>query len=136
LANTSFELKYNFATSHLYISSQDLPKTANFKMIDIWLFFASNVLVITMGFHTYLSCMVDKAKRQMENRDWGSHSIFRRNRNNFKLQGDAGARAEIRNEVGALGLNSGPEAAGVDLGERLTAMAESSASNEQVVSQL
>ncbi len=31
-------------------------------MIDWWLFFASNVLVITMAFHTYLAYLCDKAK--------------------------------------------------------------------------
>ncbi len=36
---------------------QDLPKTANLKLIDWWLLFASNVLAITMAFHTYLAYM-------------------------------------------------------------------------------
>ncbi len=45
-----------------------MPKTATFKMIDMWLFFASNVLVITMAFHTYLSFIVDKAKKKMDGR--------------------------------------------------------------------
>ena len=33
----------------------DLPKTAYYKLIDWWLLFSLNILVVTMIFHTYLS---------------------------------------------------------------------------------
>ena len=45
-------------------SAQDLPKSASFKMIDWWLFFASNVLVITMAFHTYLGYLCEEARQE------------------------------------------------------------------------
>ncbi len=41
-------------------------------MIDMWLFFASNVLVITMAFHTYLAFIVERAKKKMDGRYIGS----------------------------------------------------------------
>jgi len=41
-----------------------LPKTSYYKMIDWWLFFSSNVLVMTMAFHTYLSYMCGKAGKK------------------------------------------------------------------------
>ena len=39
---------------------QGLPKTSYYKMVDWWLFFSSNVLVITIGFHTYLAYLASK----------------------------------------------------------------------------
>ncbi len=42
-----------------------MPKTSYYKMVDWWLFFASNVLVITIGFHTYLAYLSSKSKREI-----------------------------------------------------------------------
>ncbi len=35
-------------------------------MIDWWLFFASNILVVTMAFHTYLAFLCEMAKSKMK----------------------------------------------------------------------
>ena len=43
---------------------KDLPITSYFKLIDWWLLVISNVLVITLGFHTYLAYINNKAKEE------------------------------------------------------------------------
>ena len=37
-----------------------LPATPYFKMIDIWLFFSMNLMVLSLIFHTYLENIVGK----------------------------------------------------------------------------
>ena len=41
---------------------QDLPITSYYKLIDWWLLVCFNVLVITLGFHTYLAYITNKSK--------------------------------------------------------------------------
>jgi len=45
----------------------DLPKTSYYKLIDWWLFFSANVLVVTMIFHTFLAYLTRKAKEKDDN---------------------------------------------------------------------
>ena len=45
---------------------QTLPATPYFKMIDIWLFFSMNLMVISLIFHTYLQYVVKKEKKDLE----------------------------------------------------------------------
>ncbi len=53
-----------------------MPKTSSFKMIDWWLLFASNVLVITMAFHTYLAFMCETEKKKVEGERTKNHGFF------------------------------------------------------------
>jgi hypothetical protein len=39
----------------LLLFSQELPQTSYYKLIDWWLLFALNMLVLTMCAHTYIS---------------------------------------------------------------------------------
>ncbi len=48
-------------------------------MIDWWLFFASNILVVTMAFHTYLAFLCETAKVGKDNTDGKSFWIPRLN---------------------------------------------------------
>ena len=41
-----------------------LPKTSYYKMIDWWLLIALNLMVITMGFHTYMAYHISKCKNE------------------------------------------------------------------------
>ena len=43
---------------------QGLPKTSYYKLIDWWFLVSFNILVITLGFHTYLSYIVSKATKE------------------------------------------------------------------------
>ena len=45
---------------------QTLPATPYFKMIDIWLFFSMNLMVISLIFHTYLQFVVKKETKDNE----------------------------------------------------------------------
>ena len=40
-----------------------LPATPYFKMIDIWLFFSMNLMVMALIFHTYLEHVVGKENK-------------------------------------------------------------------------
>ena len=50
--------------TNLPLFKKDLPITSYFKLIDWWLLVISNVLVITLGFHTYLAYINNKAKEE------------------------------------------------------------------------
>ena len=43
---------------------QNLPKTAYYKMVDYWLAFSLNMLVMIMAFHTYVAYRVAQAKEE------------------------------------------------------------------------
>ena len=43
---------------------QELPKTSKYKLIDFWLLVCFNILVITLGFHTYVAAVIYKSKRE------------------------------------------------------------------------
>ena len=43
---------------------QGLPKTSYYKFIDYWLLFSLNMLVFSMGFHTYLASVVAQARNR------------------------------------------------------------------------
>ena len=43
---------------------QDLPITSYYKLIDWWFLVCFNLLVITLGFHTYLAYVMNKSKNQ------------------------------------------------------------------------
>ena len=43
---------------------QGLPKTSYYKLIDWWFLVSFNILVLTLGFHTYLSYIVSKATKE------------------------------------------------------------------------
>jgi len=55
---------------------QSLPATPYFKMIDIWLFFTMNLMVLCLIFHTYLEYVIQTVE-QREKRS--TMSILRRN---------------------------------------------------------
>ena len=40
-----------------------LPATPYFKLIDVWLFFSMNLMVLSLVFHTYLEHVVDRERR-------------------------------------------------------------------------
>jgi len=42
----------------------DLPITSYYKLIDWWFLVCFNLLVITLGFHTYLAYVMNKSKNQ------------------------------------------------------------------------
>ena len=46
---------------------QDLPITSYYKLIDFWLLVCFNILVITLGFHTYVASVINKSKREQPN---------------------------------------------------------------------
>ena len=43
---------------------QDLPLTSYYKLVDWWLLVLFNMLVSTLGFHTYLTHLLKKAKKE------------------------------------------------------------------------
>ena len=43
---------------------QGLPKTSYYKLVDYWLSFGLNSLVLTLIFHTYLAHVVSVAKKK------------------------------------------------------------------------
>ena len=45
-----------------------LPATPYFKMIDIWLFFSMNLMVLSLIFHTYLENIVGKEAEKKDKR--------------------------------------------------------------------
>ena len=55
-------LVYLFIVLIYHYLKKDLPITSYFKLIDWWLLVISNVLVITLGFHTYLAYINNKSK--------------------------------------------------------------------------
>jgi len=55
---------------------QSLPATPYFKMIDIWLFFSMNLMVVCLIFHTYLEYVVQTVEK---NEKRSTMSILRRN---------------------------------------------------------
>ena len=57
-------LVYLFIILIYHCLKKDLPITSYFKLIDWWLLVISNVLVITLGFHTYLAYINNKAKEE------------------------------------------------------------------------
>ena len=48
---------------------QELPKTSKYKLIDYWLLVCFNILVITLGFHTYVASIIYKSKREPKNKN-------------------------------------------------------------------
>ena len=49
----------------IIIIFQNLPKTAYYKFIDYWLMFSMQMLVITMGIHTYVAHCCFMANNQI-----------------------------------------------------------------------
>ena len=45
-----------------------LPATPYFKMIDIWLFFTMNLMVLSLIFHTYLENIVGREEENINGR--------------------------------------------------------------------
>jgi len=48
---------------------QSLPATPYFKMIDIWLFFSMNLMVVCLIFHTYLEYVVQTVEKSEKSAD-------------------------------------------------------------------
>ena len=48
----------------MIIYLQDLPNTSYFKLVDCWLFFCYIMLVVTLGFHTYLAYLINNPKNE------------------------------------------------------------------------
>merc|ERR1719336_98494 len=48
----------------LTFSLQSLPATPYFKMIDIWLFFTMNLMVLCLIFHTYLEYVIQTVEQR------------------------------------------------------------------------
>ena len=57
----TYELPYYNIYFQLFIL-QDLPITSYYKLIDWWFLVCFNLLVITLGFHTYLAYVMNKSK--------------------------------------------------------------------------
>ena len=59
---------------------QNLPKTAYYKMVDYWLAFSLNILVMIMAFHTYLASKVAQAKDEPFNLMTENSFFFKTNK--------------------------------------------------------
>ena len=58
-----------------------MPITSYFKLIDWWLFTLFNLLVLTLGFHTYLSHVILKSTKQQKVR---KVQLLKKHRNCFR----------------------------------------------------
>ena len=54
-------------TNIIYCKLQDLPKTSYYKLIDWWFLFCNTMLVVTLGYHTFLAFLIKKSKEEEPN---------------------------------------------------------------------